>query len=167
MADNETHVAPSPAAPDPIKTDARSLYQTPVDATKAIQERFLYWTGKLTDTSLQLCFGVIAANWAVFKTTDDILKNHWSRASIALVILGMGCNLVATFLIGKSLSERIGYAEADLPRWQNEYSQNVGKRTPWPYSERSVMLSRIARHIRLWVPILGGATFLVALFRNH
>jgi hypothetical protein len=167
LADNETHVAPPPAAPDPINADARSLYQTPVEATKAIQERFLYWTGKLTDTSLQLCFAVIAANWAVFKTTDDILKNRRSRASIALVILGMGCNLVATFLIGKSLSERGDYAEADLSRWQNEYSQNVGKPTPWPYSEGSIRLSRIARYIKLWVPILGGATFLVALFRNH
>ncbi len=161
------HAAPPPAAPDPINTDTRSLYQTPVDATKAIQERFLYWTGKLTDTSLQLCFAVIAANWAVFRTTDDILKNCWSRASIVLVIFGMGCNLVSTFLIGNSLSERIDYAEANLPRWQNEYSQNVGKPTPWPYSEKSVMLSRIARHIRLWVPIFGGATFIETLFRNH
>jgi hypothetical protein len=167
LADNETHVDPAPSAPVPINSDPRSLYQSPVDATKAIQERFLYWTGKLTDTSLQLCFAVIAANWAAFKTTDDILKNHWSRASIALVIFGMGCNLVATFLVGKSLSQRVDYAEGDLARWQNEYSQSVGKATPWPYSESSVTLSRIARHIRLWVPILGGATFIVALFKNH
>lgn len=110
---------------------------------------------------------MIAANWAVFKTTDDILKNRWSRLSILIALIGMGCNLIATFLIGTSLGKQVNYAEADLSRWQDEYTNNVGKSTAWLYSDGSVRLSKIARFVRLLVPILGGAAFVLALFRTQ
>src|SRR5947209_1299855 len=52
-----------------------ALYQSPGEALKAVREDYLYWTEKLTDTSLQLSYAVIAANWAVFGSVDKLLSN--------------------------------------------------------------------------------------------
>jgi hypothetical protein len=63
------------------------LYQNPNDALKAVREDYLYWTGKLTDTSWQLSYAIIAANWAVFGSVDKLLGNLWSKLSVSLVIV--------------------------------------------------------------------------------
>lgn len=59
------------------------LYQNPNDALKAVREDYLYWTGKLTDTSWQLSYAIIAANWAVFGSVDKLLGNLWSKLSVS------------------------------------------------------------------------------------
>jgi hypothetical protein len=66
-----------------------SLYKSAHEALKVVHDDYLYWTGKLTDTSLQLGYAIIAANWAVFGSVDKILKNPWSKLSVALVIIGL------------------------------------------------------------------------------
>jgi hypothetical protein len=153
----------SGAGTPPPVGDPRSLYASPADATKAIQERYNYWTGKLNDVSLQLSFAVIAANWAVFKTTDSVIQNGWSRMSIAIAIAGIGANLLATWWIGDALGDQVGYAETDLARWESEYQTNTGKKTEWPFPERMVALAKLARRIRIWIPIIAGLVLLMGL----
>jgi hypothetical protein len=58
-----------------------ALYETPAAGARALVDAYQYWTGKLTDTSLQMSYAVIAANWAAFGSIDLILKNWWSKAS--------------------------------------------------------------------------------------
>jgi hypothetical protein len=144
--------------------DPRSLYASPADATKAIQERYNYWTGKLNDVSLQLSFAVIAANWAVFKTPDSVIRNCWSRTSIAIAILGIVANLLATWLIGDALAKRVGDAEADLARWELEYLSNTGRKTEWPFTKRMVAFAKVVRLIRIIIPITAGGVLLIGLF---
>lgn len=143
--------------------DPRSLYPTPADATKAIQERYIYWTGKLNDVSLQLSFAVIGANWAVFKTTDGAIQNGWSRASIAIAIVGIGANLFATWWIGNKLSDQVAYAESDLGRWESEYQSNTGRETEWPFTTQIVAVAKSVRFIRISIPVVAGCVLLVGL----
>jgi hypothetical protein len=155
----------SGAVPPPPVGDPRSLYSTPAEATKAIQERFNYWTGKLNDISLQLSFAVIGANWAVFKTSDGAIRNGWSRLSIAIAIVGIGANLVATWWVGNELGRQADYAESDLGRWESEYRSNTGKQTEWPYTGQMVAVAKRARLIRIWIPISAGCVLLIGLLR--
>jgi len=151
------------AVPSPPAEDPRSVYSTPAEATKAIQERYNYWTGKLNDVSLQLSFAVIAANWAVFKTTDGAIRNGWSRISIGIAIVGIAANLLATGWLGDALGDRVGYAESDLGRWESEYRTNTGEKTQWPYTDQIVARAKSARRIRIWIPIVGGFFLLIGL----
>src|SRR5688572_8854663 len=45
----------SKAAGLPLSS-SQTLYQLPSDALQAVREDFLYWTGKLSETSLQLSY---------------------------------------------------------------------------------------------------------------
>jgi hypothetical protein len=155
----------SGAAPPPPTLAALSVYSTPAEATKAIQERYNYWTGKLNDVSLQLSFAVIAANWAVFKTSDGVIRNCWSKTSIGIAIVGIAANLLATWWMGEALGDRVADAESDLPRWQLEYQANTGKRTVWPFTKQIIVSAKLARHIRIWIPIAAGFALLIGLFR--
>ncbi len=153
------------AVPPPPAPGALSVYPTPAEATKAVQERYNYWTGKLNDVSLQLSLAVIAANWAVFKTTDSVIRNCWSRTSIAIAIFGIGANLLATGWLGDALGDRVTYAESDLVRWESEYRINTGQKTAWPYTDQIVALAKSARRIRIWIPMAAGGFLLVGIFR--
>jgi hypothetical protein len=56
--------------------NSKGLYATPAERLKAIVAGFDYWSGKLTDTSVQMSCAVFAANWVVFGSLSGILKNN-------------------------------------------------------------------------------------------
>ena len=68
---------PGTHAPSPARS--ATLYATPGDGLKAVRDDYLYWTGRLTDSSPQLSFAVIAANWAVFGSVQALLNSPWAK----------------------------------------------------------------------------------------
>ncbi len=163
---------PSPSAPTPSDQPNASpqaqpptgLYETPRAALQSIREDYSYWTGKLTESSFALSLAVIGANWAVFGSVDKIRNNIWAELSIAAVILSLGIGLIGHWLLGGQLRKRILYAEQNGARWQNEFDENLGKSTPWPSTERIDHSAALFRFLKTFLPVLGGALFLIALF---
>jgi hypothetical protein len=45
-----------------IKNEAAGTYESSTDALKEISAAFDYWSGQVTATNLQMCYGLIAAN---------------------------------------------------------------------------------------------------------
>ena len=160
----ETQPQANDPAP-PTTTTTGALYQSGNDALKAVRDDYLYWTGKLTDTSVQLSYAVVGANWAVFGTVDKILKNQWSQWSIGLVILGLLVNVAGAKWMGELHRRRIEYAEKDAERWEREFNETKGKIDPWPFSDGIESLGRLMREVRTWLPLVGGVLFLIALLR--
>jgi hypothetical protein len=130
---------------------------------KAVREDYLYWTGKLTETSLQLAYAVLAANWAVFGSVDKILTNFWSKLSVALVVVGLGLIVAGAKWMGELHQKRIDYAESDPSRWKAEYTEASGKRDPWPFTSVIERVGRVTREAKTWLPLLAGVLFLIAL----
>jgi hypothetical protein len=126
----------------------------------------MYWTGKLTDTSLQLSFAIIAANWAVFGSVAGVLASFWSKLSIALVIVALGFSLAAAKWMGELLRSRVGYAESDLSRWASEFKATSGKCDPWPFTSAIDSLGWGMRATKTWLPLIAGISFLIALIRH-
>lgn len=157
---------PSELAVPPADASTREiLYASPAEALKAVCDEYLYWTGKLTDTSLQLSFAVIAANWAVFGSVNQILSSFWSKLSVGLVIVGLGFSLSGAKWMGELHETRIDYAETDPSRWKAEFKDNAGK-GDWPFTGKIVSLGRRMREAKTWIPLIAGLAFLVALFRR-
>jgi hypothetical protein len=152
-----------PNAPAPVVPTTPFLYRTPNEAMQAIREDYLYWTGWLTDTSLQLSYAVIAANWAVFGSVDELLTSFWSKLSVGLVIVSLGLNVAGAKWMGELHRARIDYAETDTVRWQNEFEETAGKRDPWPFTRKIEKLGRGLREAKPWLPILASLSFLMAL----
>jgi len=139
------------------------LYQNPNDALKAVREDYLYWTGKLTDTSWQLSYAIIAANWAVFGSVDKLLGNLWSKLSVSLVIVELGLMLLGAKRMGELHKARIEYAESDLSRWRSEFNKFAGKTHPYPYTKKIEIFAQMMRETKTWLPLIAGALFLIAL----
>jgi hypothetical protein len=150
-------------APLAAASRAEALYQSPNEALKAVREDYFYWTGKLTDTSLQLSYAMVAANWAVFGSVDKLLNNFWSMLSVSLVIVGLGLSVVTAKWMGELNRARIDYAETDLSRWEAEFRENARKRVPWPFTRSIESLGRAMREARTWLPLIAGVSFFIAL----
>lgn len=152
-----------PTAPVAVISTTEGLYQSPADALKAVREDYLYWTGNLTDTSLQLSYAVLAANWAVFGSVNGILESFWSKLSVALVVVALGLSVWGAKWMGELHRQRIDYAEADAPRWKTEFSETAGKRDPWPFTSKIESLGRLTRNAKTWFPLGAGVSFIIAL----
>lgn len=156
----------SQSAPRPSAAAGSALYESPNEALKAVSDDYLYWTGKLTDTSLQLSYAVIAANWAVFGTVDKLLGNFWARLSVGLVISSLLLSLFGAKWMGELHKKQVDHAESDLARWEKEFNTNKGKRVAWPFTRTIEILGRVMREIKVWLPVLAGLAFLIALIRR-
>jgi uncharacterized membrane protein YagU involved in acid resistance len=145
------------------------LFNSPNEALKDVQGYFQGWTKALTQTSFQLSFAVIAANWAAFGSVSEIMRNPFSKLSVALIVLGMGVNLLASWHLCNSLESRIHEAEACPEKWYFEFEKAVGKSNDFPHSPKTVLLARRLRIIKAWFPVIAGILFIAAIYfpLNH
>ena len=155
-----------PVAPLSTVSATETLYPSPAEALRAVRDDYLYWTGKLSDTSLQLSYAVIAANWAAFGSVNGVLASIWSKFSVGLVIVALGLSVVGAKWMGESLRRRIEYAETDTSRWKAEFEDNAGKGNPWPFTGAIDSLGRGMREARTWLPLVAGLLFVIALVRR-
>lgn len=148
------------------RNDEGWLYETPAAALKAVHERFYYWSSKLTDSSYTLSLAVIGANWAVFGSLDKILQNAWSQWSVATVILALGVNLLGIKWLSEAHAEQVRYGESHHEEWSKRFKETAGADDFWPYTRSIAVTARRLRSARTWLPLLGGALFLIALFTS-
>lgn len=175
MPINELGTSENPAAQKVQPTEITkpvpcSLYVTSADGLKAVQERYNYWTEKLTDSSFNLSLAVIASNWAVFGSVDKIINNSFSKLSIAAVLLSLAISLIGTHLIGKKLREQFYYAEDNGNKWEEEFEKfkkAKGKRNAWPFTDSIDNIAITLRWCKTWLPFSGGVLFLIALWYPH
>jgi hypothetical protein len=155
--------APPIQAALPPAVGSGKLYQSPAEALKAIRDDYLHWTGKLSDTSLQLSYAVIAANWAAFGSVSGVLASFWSKVSVGLVVITLGLGVVGAKLMGEKLRERIKYAETDSSQWNAEFTESVNSPSSWPYTPAIDLLGLRMRQAKTWIPLAAGISFIIAL----
>jgi hypothetical protein len=164
MCDAPKREEPAPAVS--LTTVEGNLYKDPMGALKAVRDDYQYWTGKLTETSFQLSLAVIAANWAVFAKTETILQNWWALLSIGAVLITLGLNLLGARILGGLLRGRIRYAEKNAIRWDREFNESNSGANHFPYTKSIDNIAVVLRELKAWLPLLGGLSFLIALFRH-
>lgn len=137
------------------------LYETAKEALDKVQDTYDYWSGKLTDVTLQIAFALIGANWAIFNNVNGIVSNLWSKASMLCVLLALVANVIAALALSEMSNKRVTYAEADLVRWEAEFKDNSGKKVAWPFTETINGTGRFMRWIRATLIVLSGAFLII------
>jgi hypothetical protein len=136
------------------------------DAAKELYEQFNACTGALTARSVELSFGILAGNWAVYGNLQAILNNTWAQTSVAAVVGFLAINLFLTWVLAHSYGTRIDYADADKDRWEKEFSDAGAVGSPWPYDRAIENIGKVAVAVKLALPIAAGICFVVSLYHN-
>jgi len=160
--DQGRSAAPLPTTPArPL--DDQLTFDSPQAGKKALREDFNYWTGHITQSSVQLSFGVIAANWAAFQSVSGVLVNGWAKFSLFAALLSLAANLLGPRYLAKQLSQQFDYAQANPAKWADEYAAARAKDSQWPYTEQIHRTSWLLREARVWLPVVAGGLFVVAV----
>jgi hypothetical protein len=145
----------------PVK---EGLYASPNDALKTVADSYNYSSGKLTDLSLQMCYALIGANWAIFGSkngVNGILGSFWAKWSMLLVLLALVSNVVAAFVLSQLLENRVDYAESDNPRWVTEFDKSSGKHVAWPFTNAINNTGKAMRWMRTALTIAAGVCLII------
>lgn len=146
--------------------DETTLYKNPAEALKKVSSEFEYWSGKLTETSLQMSYALIAANWIVFGSLNGILASTWAKVSLLMVIVGLAVNVIGAWRLSESLRNRVGYGEADSERWAAEFKKAMGKRVPWPFTESIESTGKWMRRIKAISVLVAGLLLIIGATIN-
>jgi hypothetical protein len=143
--------------------DARSegLYASPSEALKKVLDAYDYWSGKLTDISLQMSYALIGANWVIFGSVNGILASGWAKASIVFVLLALVSNVIAALALSELLNRRVDYAETDNPRWGREFKDSSGRRVAWPFTDRINNTGKLLRWIKGVLTVASGVCLII------
>jgi hypothetical protein len=134
---------------------------SPAEALKKVCSEYEYWSGKLTETSLQMCYAVIAANWVVFGSLNGILNSAWAKWSLLMVILALAANIVGAWLLSESLRKRVEYGESDNARRTEEFGKCSTTSSPWPFTQGIEDTGRWMRIIKAAFTLLAGTLLIV------
>ena len=137
------------------------LYSSAAEALRKVTSEFEYWSGKLTETSLQMCYALIAANWVVFGSLNGILNSVWAKWSLLMVLFALAANIVGAWLLSERLRKRVEYGEADNARWEKEFDTFSTTSSSWPFTDTIQDTGRWMRIIKAVFTLLAGA-FLIA-----
>jgi hypothetical protein len=148
--------------PTHLTTHPRAgLYASPEDALKKVDSEFEYWTGRLTDTSLQMCYALIGANWVIFGSVDGILKNNWAKTSLVLVLLALASSVIGSWVLSESLCKRIAYAESNVERWRNEFENSIEQDNAWPFTDSMQNMGFYMRWVKAGFTLASGFCLIV------
>lgn len=137
------------------------LYASPDEALKKVSIEYEYWTGKLTETSLQMCYALIGANWVIFNSVNGILRNGWSKWSLVMVLLALGSNVVGAWILSEFLRNRIGYGEGSPVAWASEFASTRGQNVAWPFTGQIQNTGKYMRWIKAGFTIVSGLLLII------
>ncbi|MCB4792752.1 MAG: hypothetical protein LHV68_12830 [Elusimicrobia bacterium] len=134
------------------------------EAAKEIFDGFNSWSQGISSYSIQTIFAIIAANWAVYKETSDIISNENAKWSVLISIGFLGLNLLLTGAMTLLYNKRINYIDGDKDRWAKEFEAAEKLSSPWPYNNCINNLGLFIHIIKIVMPITAGILFILSVY---
>ena len=145
----------------PEEKKVEGLYSSATEALQKLSSEYEYWSGKLTETSLHMCYALIASNWVVFGSMNGILRSGRAKFSLVMVLLGLAANIIGAWLLSVCIRNRVAYGEGDNRRWTEEFNQFIGTESSWPFTETIDGIGRWMRAIKAIFTLAGGALLII------
>jgi hypothetical protein len=86
------------------------------DSGKAFDELYdswISWSSAVGKYGVQTFYALIGVNWAVHGSTEDMITNPWSLASMGVAIVFLALHLILTGCITGLIKMRVTYADAN------------------------------------------------------
>jgi hypothetical protein len=146
--------------PNP-ESGRKGVYADPAAALKAVIDDYLYWTGRLTETSAQMSYAVIAGNWIVFGSVSTILSSPWSKFSLLCVMLSLATSVIGTWLLSECHRRQAEYGDCDPVRWECEFKQFASTKSPWPFTRSIEQIGLLSRFLKAAFVLLGSLLLVI------
>lgn len=159
MSDEQEPKLPPGAAAEVIPPEG--FFKTPADAYQRVGSEFDYWSGKLTDTSLQMCYALIGANWVVFGSVGNILKSNWAKFSLLSVMLTLAINLWGSWYASTLHIRIIDRADDNRARWAKDFEAAKTRDPHWPFTGFMAKLGVWMRRAKGALPLIGALLWLI------
>jgi hypothetical protein len=157
MADANTSLVTN----GPSELSKKGVHETPQKALEAVGSEFNYWSGKLTDSSLQMCYALIGANWVVYGSIGLILQSPWAKLSLLMVILTLAINVIGAWYLSESIRKRFEWAEGHGPQWETDFNAAAGARTAFPFTDAHEKAGFWLRQVKGLLPLVSGAFLII------
>jgi len=144
-----------------LEVAKHGVHETPQKALEKVGSEFEYWSGKLTENSLQMCYALIGANWVVYGSVGTILQSEWAKLSLLMVILTLAINVIGAWYLSESLRKRFEWAESHGPQWENEFQEAVGTRTAFPFTDAHERAGFWLRQAKGLLPLVAGVLLII------
>jgi len=142
-------------------------YASPREALKEVGIAYDYWSGKLTDSSSQMCYAVIAGNWFVYGSIKEIFASGWAMFSLFSVLLTLSVNLIFSYVMAEWMRIRFECAEKNSSQWKLEFKEAMGKPGDWPYPSSMKTVVILHRLTKTVLPIIAGVLLIIgAIYRD-
>jgi len=152
-----------------MKKQIHGEFKTAGDALKTLGQAFNDWSSILTTHSIHAAYAIIAANWAVHGSTQNILNNSYAKWSLVIVFVFLGFNILVSGCMKHMHFNQYLHGEKNSKKWETEFkeyekSRQKGKRTPWPYTECIENLGVAQTFVKICAPIIAATLFIFSLF---
>jgi hypothetical protein len=108
-----------------------------------------------------VCYAVIGANWVVFTSVGNILRNAWAMASLTTVLLTLTLNMVSSLGFAEWTRRRFEKADENRPGWNAEFEREKDKHGVWPYTEGVERMSVALRYVKVLLPLSSGIMLII------
>lgn len=142
------------------------VHESPISGLRDVCSAYNDWSKGLTESSLQMCFALVAANWLVFGSVAGIRQHGWAMASLFLVLAALAFNLLGAYSMAEWFRMRVEYAEEDSARWRLEFEKYSSLRHPWPYTQGIECAVKVLRFLKMILPLASGVCLIVAALRS-
>jgi hypothetical protein len=156
----------APNAAGSVDPAVVGVHENPRKALEKVGFYFEGWTTKLTETSLQMCYALIGANWVVFGSVGKILQSNYAKASLLFVMLTLGINVVGAWFMSESLRRRFEWAEGHDTEWNTEFNAAKGQRVAFPFTEMQESLPFWLRQVKASFPLISAVLLIIGAIVN-
>lgn len=154
-------IEPSPAT---SPHDVGGIYASPKDAVDAVTRYFDIHTARVAESSSQLAYATIGANWAVYGNANAIFESNLAKLSMALAVGVLVLNLIGAYLISHLLNKVRVNAESDPEKFAADWRRTKGTKDQWPFDGALDTAPKIIRGCKVTLPLLAGILFIASLY---
>lgn len=146
----------TPAAPPP-GYDPR--FDSPATGAKAILEYRDTWSTTLGTRSVEACYAIIVAVWAVHGQSG-ILQNGWAIAATILALAHLAASLLVVLWVVTLLNRRFRASQENPDAWKQGWETSVAPQSRWPYT---LLMERIGAAFNWGKALVPGAAALALI----
>lgn len=148
----------------PASDEFGQCYESPAAGLKDLASAYDYWTGKITDSSLQLCLAIVAGNWAVHQNRAALLQNKFALVSLSLVLTALMVNLVGAFVMARLNRKHFYTSQANRRDWIEQW--RAAERTPmeWPFTHQIGFWGYAFTIAKVAIVLIAGLCLVIGAF---